>query len=55
MVGIVIGKRAIPIYWQFLDKRGSSNLAEQEAILRPVLKLLKNYEIVVSFYSFKLH
>lgn len=47
MVGIVIRKRAIPIYWQFLNKRGASNLAEQQAILRPTLKLLKSYEIVV--------
>ena len=32
---------------QFLDKRGSSNLAEQKALLRPVLRLLKGYEVVV--------
>ena len=47
MVGIVLGKRAIPIYWQFLDKRGASNLAEQKAVLRPVVKLLTSYDIVV--------
>ncbi|WP_287660276.1 MULTISPECIES: IS4 family transposase [unclassified Microcystis] len=47
MVGVVMGKRAIPIYWQFLDKRGASNLAEQQSIIRPVLKLLKNHEIVI--------
>jgi len=46
-VGVVIGKRAVPIYWQFLNKKGASNLAEQQAILRPALKLLKNYKILV--------
>jgi len=47
MVGVVIGKRAVPVYWQFLNKKGASNLAEQQAILRPALKLLKNYQIIV--------
>jgi hypothetical protein len=47
MVGIIMSKRALPIYWNFLDKKGASNLAEQQALLRPVLKLLKNYKIVI--------
>ncbi len=47
MASVIWEKRAWPIYWQFLDKRGSSNLAEQKALLRPVLRLLRNYEIVV--------
>ena len=47
MVAAIFERRALPIYWQFLDKRGASNLAEQQALLRPVLKLLKKYELVV--------
>lgn len=46
VVGLIIEKRAIPIYWQFLEKQGTSNLAEQKAILRPVIRLLQGYEIV---------
>ena len=47
MVSVRYKNRAIPIYWKFLDKIGSSNLREQIAVLRPVLKLLKSYQIVV--------
>lgn len=45
MVAIIIDKRAMPIYWEFLDKKGCSNLAEQQQVLRPVLKLLSDYQI----------
>lgn len=47
LVAAIFERRALPIYWQFLDKRGTSNLAEQQALLRPVIKLLKKYELVV--------
>jgi Transposase DDE domain len=47
MVAVICEKRAIPVYWQFLAKRGASNLAEQQALLRPIFRLLKTYEIVV--------
>lgn len=47
MVSLIWEKRAWPIYWQLLDKRGSSNLAEQKKLLRPVFRLLKDYEVVV--------
>ncbi len=47
MVGAIMSKRAWPIYGQFLNKKGASNLAEQKAILRPVIKLFKEYEIVI--------
>lgn len=39
MVAVILDKRAFPIYWQFLEKRGANNLAEQQAILRPVLRM----------------
>lgn len=58
VVAVIIEKRAIPIYWQFLEKQGASNLAEQKAILRPVIRLLQGYEIVIlaerEFHSVKL-
>jgi hypothetical protein len=47
VVSVIWNKRAWPIYWQFLAHRGSSNLAKQKALLRPVLRLLKGYKIVV--------
>jgi hypothetical protein len=47
VVSVIWDKRAWPIYWQFLEHQGSSNLAQQQALLRPVLRLLKGYEIVV--------
>jgi hypothetical protein len=47
VVSVIWDKRAWPIYWQFLEHTGSSNLATQQALLRPVLRLLKSYEIVV--------
>ena len=39
--------RSIPIHCHILDKLGSSNLAEQQAILNPILALLKSYKVVV--------
>lgn len=30
LVALIMDRRAIPIYWQFLDKRGGSNLVEQQ-------------------------
>lgn len=58
VVALVWDKRAIPIYWQVLHKKGSSNLGEQQALLRPVLRLLKHYKIILladrEFHSMKL-
>lgn len=47
VVSVIWKKRAWPVYWQFLEHKGSSNLAQQQAMLRPVFRLLKSYEIVV--------
>ncbi len=47
MVSVIWKKRAFPLYWLFLEKAGSSNLNEQIAVLRPVLKLLKGYDVVI--------
>jgi hypothetical protein len=47
MVSGIYQKRALPIYWSLLQKEGSSNLAEQQKVLRPVIRLLRKYKLVV--------
>ena len=47
MVSLIYNRRAIPVYFKLLDKRGNSNLATQQQVLKPALKLLKDYQIVI--------
>ncbi|MDJ0682668.1 MAG: IS4 family transposase [Xenococcaceae cyanobacterium MO_167.B52] len=47
MVSVIWKKRALPIYWLLLSKKGSSNFYEQVGTIRPILKLLKDYNLVV--------
>jgi hypothetical protein len=47
MLSLVWEKRSIPLYWLLLDKRGSSNICEQKALIAPVLELLSNYEVII--------
>lgn len=47
MVSAIYQKRALPIFWVLLEKDGSSNLAEQKKALRPVIRLLKKYKLVI--------
>jgi hypothetical protein len=47
VASLILGKRALPVYWVLLDKQGSSNLGEQKKFLKPLLKLLKSYPIVI--------
>ena len=47
MVSLVYDKRAIPLFWHLLDHQGQSNLAEQQRVLRPVLRLLRSYAVLV--------
>ena len=47
VVSLIWNQRAIPLYWQLLSKRGCSNIQEQQALLQPVLRLLKDYEIIL--------
>jgi hypothetical protein len=47
MVSVIYQKRAWPIYWCLLEKDGCSNLTEQQKVLRPVIRLLKNYKLVI--------
>ncbi|NEO65720.1 MAG: IS4 family transposase [Moorea sp. SIO4G2] len=47
MVSVIYDHRAWPIYWELLDKKGSSNFDEQTAVLAKSLGLLSNYSVVV--------
>ncbi len=47
MVSIVYEQRAIPVYFTLLDKKGNSNLTQQQQVLSPVLELLEDYKITV--------
>ena len=47
MVSAIVQKRAFPLFWTLLDKQGASNLAEQQQVLRPVIRLLKKYKLIV--------
>lgn len=58
VISLIEERRAIPVYWLLLSKQGCSNLREQQALIRPVLELLKGYLILVlgdrEFHSVKL-
>jgi hypothetical protein len=47
MVSVIYKKRAWPIYWCLLEKDSCSNLTQQQKVLRPVIRLLKNYKLVI--------
>ncbi|MDJ0536729.1 MAG: IS4 family transposase [Xenococcaceae cyanobacterium MO_207.B15] len=47
MASVIWKKRALPIYWLLLNKKGSSNFHEQVATIKPILRLLKEYKLVV--------
>jgi len=47
MVSVIYDHRAWPIYWEFLEKKGSSNFDEQTAVLGKSIGLLSNYRVVV--------
>ena len=47
MVSLIYEHRAIPVYFHLLPKKGNSNLTQQKLVLKPALKLLKDYKITV--------
>jgi hypothetical protein len=47
MISLIYSRRALPIYWTILNKKGASNLQEQKALIRPVIKLLNKYHIMI--------
>jgi len=58
MISIIYDQRAIPIYFEFLPKLGSSNLGEQIKFISQILPLFKGYKTIVlgdrEFCSIKL-
>ena len=58
MISIIYDQRAIPIYYEFLPKLGSSNLGEQIKFISQILPLFKGYKTIVlgdrEFCSIKL-
>jgi len=58
MVSAIYQKRAFPLFWTLLEKQGASNLGEQQQVLRPVIRLLKRYKLVIvgdrEFHSIEL-
>lgn len=47
VVSLVWGKHALPVYWELITKKGSSNLSFQKKVLQPVLKLIKPYPAII--------
>jgi hypothetical protein len=47
MISVIWHNHALPIYWNILNKKGASNFKEQKALIKPVLKLLKNYQVII--------
>jgi hypothetical protein len=47
VVSLVWGKHALPVYWEQMAQKGSSNLSFQKKVLQPVLKLIKPYPLIV--------
>ncbi|WP_196797224.1 hypothetical protein [Trichodesmium erythraeum] len=48
MISLGLEKRALPIYWKILTHKGASNLTEQKAVIRPVLRLLKGQKVILT-------
>jgi hypothetical protein len=47
LITLIYNHHGLPLYWKPLDKKGASNLAEQKSLIRPIIKLLKNYHIII--------
>jgi hypothetical protein len=47
MISVLYQKRAIPVYFELLDKKGNSNLKEQTRVLSLVMPLFKDYHKIV--------
>ncbi|MBF2063910.1 MAG: IS4 family transposase [Calothrix sp. C42_A2020_038] len=58
MISIISDQRAIPVYFEFLPKLGSSNFDEQTKFISQILSLFKEYKIILlgdrEFCSIKL-
>ena len=48
MISLAWKKRAIRLYWKILTHKGASNLTEQKAVIRPVIRFLKSQKIMMT-------
>jgi hypothetical protein len=48
MMSLAWKKRAIRLYWKILTHKGASNLTEQKAVIRPVIRFLKDQKIMMT-------
>jgi hypothetical protein len=46
-VSLIYDKRAVLVYWEFLDKKGNSNLTAQKRVLEKAISLFSEYKIVI--------
>ena len=47
VISLIWDKRAIALYWELWDKKGSSNIDEQVSLITPILNFLKDYKLIV--------
>jgi hypothetical protein len=47
VASLIENKRAIPLHWMLLNKKGNSNIKEQKRLIKSVLRLLKGSKIVI--------
>ena len=47
VASLIKNKRAIPLKWMLLNKKGNSNIGEQKRLLKSTLRLLKGYQVIV--------
>jgi len=47
VISLIWEQRALPLYWQILSKRGSSNFQKQQLLISPILSQLKKYQLLV--------
>ena len=47
VISLIYNRRAIPLYFELLEKKGNSNLPEQTEALEKVISQLEKYKIVV--------
>jgi len=57
MISLIWNRRALPIYWELLPKQGNSNFESQTAAITKIIRLFKDYKVVLldrEFCSVKL-
>jgi hypothetical protein len=47
VASLIKNKRAIPLNWILLDKKGNSNITEQKRLIKSTLRLFKGYQVII--------